>query len=276
MKTLLCHVEQGEQFGNYIETVLAVAQKYNSHVIASHITPSLNIYMPFTHDYMVPGEVTNSIVKEWVEIANETRAAFTRHWPAAGSPWEWIQTTGNTAATLIEQASTADLTIVNIGTRALSDGSQSWPLASDITLSNGLPILALPANCRTPLGSKPVIIAWDGSLEATHAIRHALPMLKSASNIIVAEIEKYDDEKEEELPAADIAPFLARHGLNVEGLSRVPVASIAEELLDIAHENDAELIVMGAYGHMRLREFFFGGVTRALLQSSDIPLFLCH
>lgn len=273
MKTLLFHAERGAHFNHQIDTVLALAQKYGSHVIASHVTPSLNIYMPYSQEYMVSDNFSATIIEEWAEIARDTRRIMDENWPEAGPPWEWIETIGNTSTQLAEQARAADLTIICGGDPELPDGSQAWALASDVTLANGLPVLTIPVGSQPPLGTKPVVVAWDGSLEATHAIRQALPMLRMAPKVIVAEI---GEDNANELPGADIAPFLARHGIQVQSLNRVPRGSVAEELLDIAHAFDAELIVMGAFGHTRLREIIFGGVTRGMLQRSDTPLFLCH
>jgi len=273
MKTLLFNVEQGEHLSDHIAVVLAIAEKYSSHLIASHITPLLSNYIPYSQGYFVADSYINTVVEQWTEIAKETRHAFETHWPDPGPPWEWAEEMGSAAAILGEQARRADLTIISIDNRELPSGKNAWALASDITIANGLPVLALPTKCSAPLGSEAALIAWDGSLQASHAVRHALPMLKAASKVIVVEV---GENNPKELPGLDIAPYLVRHGLKVSTLNRIPEGSIAQELLDVAHSYRAEFIVMGAYGHMRLREFIFGGVTREILQKSDIPLFICN
>lgn len=273
MKTLLFNIQQGGQLKNHIEAVLALAEKYGSHVIACHVTPLLSSYLPASHGYFVADDAVSLLVEKWRAIARDTRQVFESHWPEGSPSWEWREEVGNAEVVLGEQARTADLTIVAIGDQELLNGKPAWSLASDITLSNGFPVLALPTDSSPPLGAKPVICAWDGSLEAAHAIKQALPILRSASEIIVVEV---NDDKPNELPTADIAPYLARHGLKVDGVNRVPEDTVAQELLEVARIHDAELIVMGAYGHTRLREFIFGGVTRDMLKTTDIPLLICN
>ncbi len=273
MKTLLFNVEQGEHLSDHIATVLALAEKYGSHVIASHVTPLLNNYVSYAPGYFVADDFTTTLIEQWTDIAKDTRRIFESHWPDPGPPREWTEETGNAVTILGDQARIADLTIISIDNRELPSGKSAWALASDITIANGLPVLALPTKCSAPLGSGAALIAWDGSLEAAHAIRHALPMLKAASKIIVVEV---GEDNPKELPGLDIAPYLVRHGLKVDALNRVPEGTIAQELLDVAHSYRAGFIVMGAYGHTRLREFIFGGVTREILQKSDIPLFICN
>ena len=273
MKTLLFNVEQGEHLSDHIAVVLAIAEKYGSHVVASHITPLLSNYLPYYHGYFVADGFTDTLMEQWTDIAKDTQHTFETHWPDPGPPWEWTEEIGDAVAILGEQARLADVTIVSIDNRELPNGKNAWALASDLTVANGLPVLALPTNCSAPLGSDAALIAWDGSQEASHAVRHALPMLKAASKIIVVEV---GENNPKEISGLDIAPFLVRHGLEVDALNRVPEGTIAQELLDVAHSYRAEFIVMGAYGHMRLREFIFGGVTREILQKSDIPLFICN
>ncbi len=273
MKTLLFNVEQGEHLSNHIATVLALAEKYGSHVIASHITPLLSNYLPYSQGYFVADGFINTVVEQWTDISKEARHTFETHWPDPGPPWEWTGEIGDAVTILGEQARIADVTIISIDNRELPSGKNAWALASDLTIANGLPVLALPTKCSAPLGTDAALIAWDGSQEAAHAVRHALPMLKAAPKIIVVEV---GEDNPKELPGLDIAPFLVRHGLQVDALSRIPEGTIAQELLNVAHSNRAEFIVMGAYGHMRLREFIFGGVTREILQKSDIPLFICN
>ncbi len=273
MKTLLFNVEHGEHLSNHIAVVLAIAEKYGSHVIASHITPLLSNYIPYSQGYFVADGSINTVMEQWTEIRKDTRHTFEVHWPDPGPTWEWAEETGNAGTILGEQARKTDLTIISTDNRELPSGKNAWALASDVTIANGLPVLALPTKCSAPLGSKPAIIAWDGSLEAAHSVRHALPMLKAASKVIVVEV---GEDNPKELPAADMVPYLVRHGLQVDALSRIPNGTITEELLDVAHSHKAEFIVMGAYGHMRLQEFIFGGVTREILQKSDIPLFICN
>jgi len=273
MKTFLFHIEPDEAFAARIAMVSALAEKYGAHVIASHIVPQPDFYVPYSDVYLLSGEANIAFLEGWKEVAQNARQTFEASWPVAGSTWEWKQENGITDILLAEQARTADLTIVGLGKTTTESPRLSSQLAGDITLLNGLPVLALPEGAPAPLGEKPVIIAWDGSIEAVHAIRYSLPFLASAPEIIIVEI---GENITADLPSADIAPYLARYGFKIEAIRQAATNSVADELLTVAHTNGAELIVMGAYAHTRLREYILGGVTRRLLQNANVPILLCH
>jgi nucleotide-binding universal stress UspA family protein len=123
-----------------------------------------------------------------------------------------------------------------------------------------------------------MLIAWNASVEATHAVAAAMPLLRSASDVAVATVDaKPTRSGHGEAPGHEVAAHLARHGMRV-AVRNVDSAGRSESkaLLDDALAFDADVIVMGAYGHSRAREFLFGGVTRDLLATSPIPLLMAH
>ena len=117
------------------------------------------------------------------------------------------------------------------------------------------------------------MIAWDGSLEASHALRMTLPMLLRASAVHVVTV----TEGHREFPATDAARYLARHGIEAE-LHGWPAEgrSTAEALNTAADRLSAAYAVMGAYGHTRLREAVLGGATRDMLHEAGVPLLMAH
>ena len=142
--------------------------------------------------------------------------------------------------------------------------------------NSGRPVLVVPYIQRTGLTLDRVIVCWDGSRAAARATADALPLLALSK---VTEIVTVTDGKSEaaEIPGADIAQHLARHGINVE-LKRVVAGDVdtANVILSHAADTAADLIVMGGYGHSRWREFVLGGVTRDLLASMTVPTFMSH
>jgi nucleotide-binding universal stress UspA family protein len=119
-------------------------------------------------------------------------------------------------------------------------------------------------------------VCWDGSETAARAIGDAMPLLQRAENVDVVMVRE-EKAKSDELPGADIGQHLARHDVKVE-VKTIPSAGIdvASAILSFAADNAIDFIVMGAYGHSRLREFVLGGATRGILQAMTVPTFMSH
>ncbi|MGH1591419.1 universal stress protein [Methylobacterium phyllosphaerae] len=160
----------------------------------------------------------------------------------------------------------------------LDAGPQSFDIDHEMIekalLLSGRPVIAVPSG-HGPFQARKVIVAWDGSAQAARAANDAMPILRTAETV---EIVVVGDEAEIEasVPGAEFAPHLARHGVNVTVNDLPNLGGVADRLRAQAGLFQADLIVMGAYRHSRAREFLFGGVTRALLRSSPVPLFLSH
>jgi len=142
--------------------------------------------------------------------------------------------------------------------------------------SSGRPVLIVPYIQQSGLKLDRVLVCWDGSRTAARAAADALPFLTRAKTTEIVTVTN-DKSQAEELPGADIAKHLARHGLNVE-LKRLVAGDVdtANIILSYAADTSADLIVMGGYGHSRFREFVLGGVTRGLLTSMTVPTLMSH
>ncbi len=137
------------------------------------------------------------------------------------------------------------------------------------------PLLLVPYISRGTIALDRVMVAWDGSRTAARAVHAALPLLTLAKKISVVMIEKAGSNPGQ--PGAELATWLARHGLDVE-LTQVeaPDISVADALLDHAADKSFDLLVMGGYGHSRVREFLLGGATRGILATMTIPVLMAH
>jgi nucleotide-binding universal stress UspA family protein len=140
----------------------------------------------------------------------------------------------------------------------------------------GRPVLVVPYIQRAGLKLDHLMLCWDGSRSAARAAADAMPFIvraKAVEIVIVAS----EPAKSDEMPGADIAHHLARHGAKVE-IKRIVTAEtdIASTILSHAADNAVDFLVMGGYGHSRLREFVLGGVTRGILGSMTIPTLLSH
>jgi nucleotide-binding universal stress UspA family protein len=142
--------------------------------------------------------------------------------------------------------------------------------------SSGRPVLVVPYIQKTGVKLDRTIVAWDGSRNAARAIADAMPLLAKAKAVEVV-IVASERPKSDEIAGADIGQHLARHGLTVE-VKRIVASGtdVADTLLSHAADTGADFIVMGGYGHSRLREFFLGGATRGVLTSMTVPVLMSH
>jgi nucleotide-binding universal stress UspA family protein len=141
---------------------------------------------------------------------------------------------------------------------------------------SGRPVIAVPYIQQGGLKLDRVMICWDGGRAATRAIADAMPLLLHAKTVEVLIIAG-ERGKQDEVPGVDMGQHLARHGLNVS-VNRIPLGDlgVADAILSHAADSGADFVVMGGYGHSRLREFILGGATRGMLQAMTVPTLLSH
>ena len=148
-------------------------------------------------------------------------------------------------------------------------------IAEAALFESGRPVLFVPYIHKTGVKLERMTVCWDGSRAATRAVADAMPFLKRAKAIDIVIIEN-ERPKSADFPGADIASHLARHDLKIN-LKRISIITdIANTILNYAADSSTDLIVMGGYGHSRLREFILGGATRGLLASMTVPTLMSH
>ena len=172
---------------------------------------------------------------------------------------------------LARQARLHDLTVLDAGSRTYDIDRE---IVEKALFISGRPVIAVPPGIEA-FSAQRIVVAWDGSAQAARAANDAMPFLCAAEVVEIVCVADPED-LHAAVPGAEFAPHLARHGVAVTVVD-LPVADgIAETLCDRARMLGADLIVAGAYRHSPIREFFFGGVTRALLRGSPAALFLAH
>jgi nucleotide-binding universal stress UspA family protein len=149
-------------------------------------------------------------------------------------------------------------------------------IAESALFESGRPVIVVPYIQKAPLKLDRVMVCWDGSRAATRAIADAMPLLERAGAVEVVIIAD-DPGKQDEIAGADMGQHLARHGLNVD-VKRMSLGDIdvADALLSHAADANIDFMVMGGYGHSRLREFVLGGVTRSILRAMTVPVLMSH
>jgi nucleotide-binding universal stress UspA family protein len=274
-KSILIHYDAGKTAPVRLETAIEVAGAFGSHIACLYALSAVPEPSAGYEATQVLREAQQRVRAEMLAAArrgyDETlrRTGFERA--------EWRESETDALEAVVLQARYADLVVIGqknaewpSGVRA--DFERSLPLAV------GRPVLVVPyAFERRPLGHR-ILVAWNASREAARAVSDALPLLKRAGHVHVVAFQPEQSRTAHGAePGADIALYLTRHGVKVT-VSRydAPDVEIGNQLLSRAFDLSADLIVMGAWGHSRLRELVLGGVTRTLLESMTVPVLMAH
>ena len=194
---------------------------------------------------------------------------FHRRTTSAGIPAEWRVRYGDPAAIAVEHARYSDLVLLG-----QAEAGQAGPLVTPVLLGGGRPILVVPAVGNFPTLGERVVIAWNGSQEATRAVHDALPLLRAATDVTVLTLHGGASDG---AMGMDLARHLACHGIHAEATAySIGDGAVAALLLSRLADLQADLLVMGGYGHSRMREIVLGGVTREILQAMTVPTLLSH
>lgn len=168
--------------------------------------------------------------------------------------------------------------IIVLGPELLSHVMLKRKAIDGALFSSGKPLLLVPKGSTPTLKPKRVVVAWDSRIEASNAVSRSLDLLKGTADVRLALVDPLEGESRQGAePGADIAAYLTRHGVKVT-VDRLPSQgrTVAAVLQQHAADTAAELLVMGAYGHSRLRERIFGGVTRSMIDEPPLPILMAR
>ena len=166
--------------------------------------------------------------------------------------------------------------LIVVGQPGRKDSLPDEVIDEGVLFESGRPVIFVPFIQKGGMKLDRIMVCWDGSRAATRAIADAIPLLKKAKQVEVVIISDKPN-KRDEVPGADLGQHLARHGLKVD-VKRItsPDIDVPSTILSYAADSSADMIVMGGYGHSRLREFVLGGATRGLLESMTVPVLMSH
>lgn len=184
---------------------------------------------------------------------------------------------GEPVQAVVHLGRASDLIVVGQADEAAAVGSAERRLPEEVMLNAGRPVLIVPSTSRVKDGLDRILVAWDGSREASISLRGAMPLLRKAAHVTLVSLLRDGDASPADAPdPAGMSGWLLRHGVqaNVERLTTS--LRFADALLDLAEALGCELLVMGGYGHARVREQLLGGVTRDVLMQAGIPLLMAH
>lgn len=275
-KDILVYVDNSKQCPARLETAANLAAAQGGHLIGLHVRTAPEVpqfvmaqYGPELHDLQQ---------RYAAESAAEAERMFTEAARAAGVPFEWRSVDGDLLETVALHGRYADITIVGQSDPDAADTPQERRLADHLVLSAGRPVLVVPYVGRYPTVGKTILCAWNASREATRAVNDALPLMIASDRTHVLSVDPKSGPKGHgDVPGADICLHLARHGVPAAcEYIRGEDMDIGNMLLSRAADDNADLLVMGAYGRSRLREVVLGGATRHILQHMTLPVLMSH
>ena len=275
-RNLLVHVDDSKANAKSLEAAIVLAQAHGAHLtgIYAAIEPAL----PGNVVAEVPAQLLDVLREQAVESTTAAKAAFTEIVERAGLSSDFRSahcSSSRVAEAVALHARYADLTVLG-QPEPVDGGEVDAVVPEDVVLSAGRPALVIPyIGAGKEIGRR-VMVAWDGGREAARAVNDALPLLEKAESVAVLVINPSRGGHGEQ-PGADIALHLARHGITVE-VQHIEVRGLStgNALLSRLADEGVDLLVMGAYGHSRLRQMVLGGVTRAVFQQMTVPVLMSH
>jgi nucleotide-binding universal stress UspA family protein len=280
LATVLIAANMCLQGGELVDVSRYVDPAASAATLDSHVTGIAFRYeplVPLTDRYGFPAEVMDSQRAENDKRAKAAMAAFDEaaRRAAVSAQSQMLEVPVASAPDVFAKvARRFDLAVM--GQPEPDTPALERALVEAALLDSGRPVLIVPYIQRKGLTLDRVMVAWDGSRSAARAVADAMPLLVRAKATEVLTVAS-EPAKSDEMPGADMAHHLARHGVRVEVDSIVSVETdVAGTILSHAADISADLLVMGGYGHSRLREFVLGGVTRGILGSMTLPTLMSH
>jgi nucleotide-binding universal stress UspA family protein len=256
-----------------------LAERFAAHLVGLYPLPV--VQMPRSFGYYDPA-LLDPLFQELREKAQEgcdkEREAFEHAADLRGVSAEWRAVETGAGSDPALHARYVDLTILGQLDPDGGDAELIRPRPEHITLASGRPILVVPYAGKFETTGRRVLIGWNATREATRAVNDAMPLLIAADVVTVLTIDAHEGpEAHGELPGADISLHLARHGVKATVERTVSAdVPVGDVLLSRAADLGADLLVIGAYGHSRVRELLLGGATRSILQSMTLPVLMSH
>lgn len=275
IKDILVHVDSTSKSDLRLKIGIELAERNDAHLVGLHAKPFPYI-PPVTPDM---GAMYSELIDEQQELIDQNADAAQKKFETAlrnvKVSQEWRVASGDPSEVVRRNARYADLVIV--GQSNEEADRQATDLPEGVLLSTGRPTIVVPNDPNVKTFARNIMVAWDDGIQATRAIHDAMPLLKAAENVTVMAVNPKDTGDHGASPCADICLHLARHGVKAHAYPVTTDEFTTEQMiLKRAFEHGSDLLVMGAYGHSRMREFVFGGVTAHVLEYMQLPVFMSH
>ena len=280
-RTILVHLNDERRLPGMLDSAISIAIANKAHLIGLAVLPPI-IIVPDMDG--ISGAVIeqhrvaySAQMKRMQEVFNAVCAkqGVSASWVAldceAANPF------GSVATVVVDQARHVDLVITG-------QTDQEWALTGQLDVGEevvteaGRPVLLVPKTAPIASKAKRILVGWNGSRESARAVFDAIPLLAAADDVIVVWLEPQTESgRLEEFAGTDICAALARHDVKCRVLHHIRLdRGVGPTLLSLSQEHGADMLVMGCYGHSRLREFILGGATRYVLDHMTVPVLMSH
>lgn len=277
LKDILVHLDGGSDDDNRLAHALGLARQYEA-----HLTGLVCIHVPGMS--MMGGDMGLSSAKlsaQIIQESNESGDALEAKYIEVFKNLDVLSEVrrldlqgGSAAQVIAAETRTADLFV---STRPYNHKNNNSELLEGVLFSSGRACLFVPPAVPPEGDVKTIVLAWRNTRESARAVAEALPLLVGADKVVIAMISQGEaPQARGDAPSADIAKHLTRHGVKVEVNYISGWDDAAAALLNECDRVDADMLVMGGYGHSRFREWVLGGVTRTVLSKADLPVLIAH
>ena len=269
-KSILVQVNDDAACRPRLRAATELGTRFDAHIIGLYVRRGLRI--PTTSEIRDGSGLLEAQTAEVQRLERKAHAIFSETlalYPGPG--YEWRVDDGIAAEVFRRHSAYIDLLVVSLD----KEQPKSYLISEEVLIGTPRPVLLLPKNdSDQPVGHR-VVAAWRNSREAARAINDALPFFQRASAVeVIACVPPSSDTPH---TTEHISVHLARHGITARTSSiTCPKSHVGAALLDKAHDLRSDLLVMGAYGHSRLRETVWGGTTDYILSHLDCPVFMSH
>ena len=274
LKDILVHVDSSPAVAGRLDYAIRLAEIHDAHLSAIYVVAVAPIHQYAEAD--LGPELIEAHDRFMRESAEEAKRLFDEKIASSGITAEWRQIEGAVPEMVVHNARYVDLTILGQRVQGRLDAGAAPELPDHVVLDVGRPAIVVPYAGTPDTVARRVLLAWNPSRAAARATNDALPILQEADEVCIMVI---NPEKgimgHGELPGADIATHLARHGVKGEVVEvTADRNSVGDKLIDQCAAFNADLIVIGSYGSFRLRELVFGGTTRRILEKMSVPVYM--
>jgi nucleotide-binding universal stress UspA family protein len=274
IKTILVHLDHTDRCSARVDLAHGIARAQGAHLIG--LLPSGLLEGTVPADALPTG-MTDYIAESARYLRQRAQAISDGFSANMGSTSHEVrETDGTTIDSLVAHGRSSDLVVVGQEDRAGDADLPVRGLVSRVMLDAGRPVLVVPYAGKFAQVGQSVLMAWDGSRAAAVAMREALPLLTRARRVTLVSFRRTASSRGDELLIPEMTRWLQRHGVQATVEQHVTEIDTSDALLSRVSDVGADLVVMGGYGHSRLRERVLGGVTREVLAHMTVPVLIAH
>jgi nucleotide-binding universal stress UspA family protein len=268
IKDIIVYVDNDANCENRLESATSLCKALDARLNGLYLLQKISI--PAYAGAYVPVEVFEANDEQTEKLHDQAKAVFSAKSEAVDIISEFNAVEGDVGASINRYSRYADLLLVPQRKNDRFDFNPYYQL-SDILLGAACPVLMLPDSKPPALPPESVLLAWNGERECARALKAAMPLLSQVKKIDIVSVNREDDE------AKEIASHLNRHGFETE-IHSVENGHFDSGglLLNKATELGSQMLIMGAYGHSRIRELMLGGTTMHVLEHTDLPVLFSH